>query len=153
LDLIPILRAPVVIKLHSFNTETIIISRNEIEWISRDGAGPNQISSPRTGVTLPAFRSKYPGEDRHTFGREEVRKVMPEGVDFSLARLRVNHKEGTTSAWVTALIVPERSDDTRVTIRVGEWDSKNNRPGNYQGDFTFELMLGWGEGASGKGRK
>jgi hypothetical protein len=51
------------------------------------------------------------------------------------------------------LIVPERSDDTRVTIRVGEWDSKNNRPGNYQGDFTFELMLGWGEGASGKGRK
>jgi hypothetical protein len=153
LDLIPVLRSPLMIKVHSFNSEFITIERNKIEWVSRTGAGPNKISNPRTAVSLPEFHSNYEkGVDRHVFGREEVRKVLPEGVDFSLARLRTINKEGETSAWANAVIVPERSDDTKVTIRVAEWDSKNNRIGNYQGRFTFELLLGFGGDGSGKGK-
>jgi serine/threonine protein kinase len=144
MDILPTLKTILRIKAHSFNSEIITIGRNHIEWVSRDGADPQQIVNLKTGVEIPSFHSKYGIRDVHTFSAEQIRRVLPEAVDFTTAKLRVISKSGPTSSVVSAAISPDRSDESKVTIRLAEWDSKKNAFGNYQGDFQIEVALSFG---------
>jgi len=144
MDILPTLKTALRIKARTFNHEIITIRRNHIEWVSRDGAGPQQITNSQTGAALPPFHCKYGIRDVHTFEAEKVRTILPEAVDFTTARLRLNSKSGPTSAWIRAFIDAKNSDASKVTVVVAEWDQKKNGIANYKGDFEFDVVLNFG---------
>jgi hypothetical protein len=144
LEAVPKLQVELRIQANTYYTETIVVARNRIEWKSHDGAGPNSISNATTGVSLPSFQSIYPGYDYHAFSTDDTRSILPEAVDFTTAKLRINRKAGSTSFAVKAIIDQANSDESKVTIRLMEWNYQADEQSSYQGNYELDLALSFG---------
>jgi hypothetical protein len=142
---VPALQVELKIHTRTFSNETILIARNKIEWRSEGGSGPNSIANAITGEMLPAFTSTYKYVDFHSFDLNQVRTILPEGVDLTTAKLYVKGRDGKTAGQSRGMVVPDRSDASKVVIRVLEWDSKKRKPAIYQGAFEMDLTLTFGK--------
>jgi len=133
LSLLPSLKATLRISGESFHSETIAVRRTSLTWITHSGSGPFVIE----GLTsLAPFTFEYGKSATRLFTPEELHAVLPEGIDFTTARLAKRELGGKTGK-LARIILEVFPDGSGVSIEAAEKQ-------NFLGTFTFAVSVEFG---------
>ena len=143
---LPMLRA--TLRLHGASPyrEQVEIRRNLVIWESEGGGGPYLMTA---GMNTLTFNLKA---GPHPLTPDERSRILPEGVDFSTAKLGPVHFGGKTGSVTQILFfdIPKEQNPPAglkggAIGTVVKWGEKNAAHVRYPGGFDFDITLKFGE--------
>ncbi|MBI3879735.1 MAG: toll/interleukin-1 receptor domain-containing protein [Verrucomicrobia bacterium] len=135
LSSLPTLKASLKISGQSFHQETLVLRRSSMSWTTHSGVGPYFIRG--TAGDLPPLTFAYGKVATRTFEPEEVHKVLPEGIDFSTAKMTRQQLGGKTGRYsVIEFKILEDGAGISVVMREKQ---------NYFDAFTFDVTIEFGQ--------
>ena len=134
MERIPALKASLRLKGESTFRESLVAQRSSMRWFTESGSGPFEIAGT---TTLPAFHFEYGKRDSHGFSAAETRAVLPEGIDFTTAKIESATFGGKTGGVSRVLDFQISPDGNGIEIKFGEKAS-------YLGTFNFHIVISFG---------
>ncbi len=132
---VPALKTSFRIKGSSCHREKLVVRRNSMTWSTYSGCGPDEI----IGLTnsLPPFRFAYGRPGTRAFSASETQMVIPDGIDFTTAKLVGSQYSGRSGHIARANL---RQLDSENGLEITLEEKKN-----VKGIFSFDVIVQFGD--------